>query len=324
MTVLVTGGAGYIGSHMVRALIRAGRRVVVVDNLSTGHRRAVHPDAAFVHADVRDTAGLERVLREHAVTDVLHFAAFIEVGESVSEPLKYWDNNVGGALSLLRAMQAADVGRIVFSSTCAVYGQPDVVPVTEDCARRPMNPYGWTKLTTELTLADVCHSDPNFCALALRYFNVAGSSEDGAIGEDHLHETHLIPLVLAAARDGGPPIKIFGTDYPTPDGTCVRDYVHVEDLCAAHLVALERLRPGFDGLNLGIGRGFSVREVIDAARRVTGLPIAAIDAPRRAGDPPELFSDPRRAAEVLDWSPRYSDLDAIIDTAWRWTRQVSS
>jgi UDP-glucose 4-epimerase len=322
MTVLVTGGAGYIGSHMVRTLLRAGRSVVVLDNLSTGHRNAVHLDAAFVHGDVRDASAVEHVLRTHGVVEVLHFAAFIEVGESVAFPLKYWDNNLNGALSLLRAMDAADVKQIVFSSTCAVYGQPTQTPVSEGCPRRPLNPYGWTKFATELALADVCNADPGFAALALRYFNVAGASEDGQIGEDHLHETHLIPLVLAAARDGGPPITIFGTDYPTSDGTCIRDYVHVEDLCDAHLVALERLRPGFDGLNLGIGRGFSVREVIETARRITGRPIAAVNGPRRAGDPPELYADARRAQAALGWAPQYTDLGDIIETAWRWIRQV--
>ena len=318
MSVLVTGGAGYIGAHMVRRLLEAGRGVVVVDNLATGHRAAVHPDAVFVHADVRDTAAVEAALRTHRVTDVFHFAAFIEVGESVAQPLKYWDNNVGGALSLLRAMQAAGVKRLIFSSTCAVYGQPDRIPVTEACPRRPLNPYGWTKLSTELALADVCAADPEFAVLALRYFNVAGASADGSIGEDHLHETHLIPLVLATARGEGPPLRVFGTDYPTADGTCVRDYVHVEDLCDAHLVGLERLSPGFTGLNLGIGRGFSVREVIASARRVTGRDIPTVDAPRRPGDPPELYADASLARDVLRWAPRYTDLDAIVETAWRW------
>ncbi|MCP4869238.1 MAG: UDP-glucose 4-epimerase GalE [Proteobacteria bacterium] len=323
MITLVTGGAGYIGSHMVRALLRAGRRVVVLDNLSTGHRRALPPDAAFVEADVRDTAAVTALLQEHDVDAVLHFAGLIEVGASVRDPIGYWSTNFGGTLSLLGAMEASGVKRIVFSSTCAVYGEPGVVPIVESCPRRPISPYGRSKLACEHALADVAAADPAFCAVALRYFNVAGAAADGSVGEDHQPETHLIPRVLNAARDGGG-ITIFGTDFPTPDGTCVRDYVHVEDLCAAHLAALDRLTPGLAAFNLGIGRGFSVREVIDTARAVTGRAIEASAGPRRAGDPPRLFADPTRARELLGWSPRAVELEPIIASAWRWTRQVSS
>lgn len=324
MTVLVTGGAGYIGAHMVRALLRRGRSVVVLDNLSTGHRRALHPDAAFVLGDVRDTDAVADVLRDHAVSEIIHFAALIEVRASAERPVDYWNTNFGGTVSVLRAMQRAGVRRIVFSSTCAVYGEPSVLPIPETCERAPISVYGQTKLASEHALADACAADPDLRVIALRYFNVAGASDDGDVGEDHVPETHLIPLVLRSAREGGPPLTVFGTDYATPDGTCVRDYVHVEDLCTAHLAAVDRSRPGFEAFNVGLGRGFSVREVVDAARRITGRPIETIDADRRPGDPAALYADARRARETLGWSPRRDDLDTIVASAWGWARQVSS
>jgi len=321
-TILVTGGAGYIGSHAVRQLIVAGHRIVVVDNLFRGHRAAVPPQARFAQLDLAQTEPLAQLLKEEAVTGVMHFAALTYVGESVDQPLRYYQNNLAGTLSLLRAMQEAGVKRLVFSSTAATYGIPPKLPILETTAQQPINPYGWSKLFVEQVLRDTAVARPDFACTALRYFNVAGCAEDGSIGEDHEPETHLVPLVLQAALGRRKAITIFGTDYPTPDGTCIRDYVHVDDLCRAHLLALDRMVPGSPRFyNVGIGRGYSVREVIDAAVRVTGRQIPVELAARRAGDPPELWANADRLRNELGWSPHYTRLDDIIATAWKWFRE---
>ncbi|NLS94137.1 MAG: UDP-glucose 4-epimerase GalE [Planctomycetaceae bacterium] len=321
MNVLVTGGAGYIGSHAVKQLVGAGHRVVVVDNLFRGHRGAVIPEAAFHELALRDTEPLARVLAEHEIDCVMHFAALAYVGESVDKPLEYYENNVSGAVSLLRAMRLAGVRRFVFSSTCATYGQPERSPVVETMRQEPLSPYGWSKWCVERILKDTASADPQFAFVALRYFNVAGAAADGSLGEDHRPETHLIPLILQAALGTRENITVFGTDYPTADGTCIRDYIHVEDLCAAHILAMEALEPGDTRFyNLGIGRGYSVREVLDSARRVTGREIAVEYGPRRPGDPAELYADSTRIQRDLGWQPRYTEIDSIVATAWNWLK----
>ena len=319
MNVLVTGGAGYIGSHAVKQLIEAGHRVVAVDNLFRGHRQAVHPQAAFHRIDVADTAAMARVLRQHAVDCVMHFAALAYVGESVTEPLTYYGNNTAGTISLLRAMQETGVKRLVFSSTCATYGEPETTPIVETMRQEPINPYGWSKWCVERILKDYGAADPEFTFASLRYFNVAGSAADGSLGEDHGPETHLIPRLLLAALGRIEKVTVFGTDYPTPDGTCVRDYIHVEDLSAAHIAAIEALAPG-DGrfYNLGIGRGYSVNEVVESARRVTGVDIPIEYGPRRPGDPAVLFADAGKIRRELGWSAQYTEIDPIVATAWNW------
>ena len=317
MKVLVTGGAGYIGSHAVRHLAGAGHDVWVFDNLSYGHRRAV-PDGRLIEGELVDRPRLAEVLRKHAIEAVMHFAAFAYVGESVEKPSKYYQNNVAGSLSLLEALRETDVRQIVFSSTTATYGVPRRIPITEDEPQQPINPYGFSKLVIERALQDYAAAY-GFAYAALRYFNAAGASAQGDLGEDHDPETHLIPIVLQVALGQRERITIFGDDYPTPDGTCVRDYVHVDDLASAHVLALGRLVAGQGlKLNLGTGRGHSVREVIDAARRVTGHAIPEAIGPRRPGDPPELIADATRARQVLDWKPRYTDIESIVRTAWAW------
>lgn len=318
MRVMVCGGAGYIGSHMVRALLEAGHGVVVVDNLSTGHAGSV-TGAPLVRADIRDGAAMDAAFRAHPVDAVMHFCASSLVGESMREPWAYYDNNVGGSLSLLAAMRRAGVERLVFSSTAAIFGQPRAALIDEDHPAEPINPYGRSKWMVERILAD--HAEAyGLRSTALRYFNAAGAHPDGSIGEAHEPETHLVPNVLRAALGQGPGLKVFGTDYPTPDGTCVRDYVHVLDLAAAHLLALERMGegPAAKAYNLGNGRGFSVREVIDTARRITGRAIAHEDAPRRPGDPAVLVASSARARAELGWSPAHAALEDIVATAWRW------
>ena len=319
MNILITGGAGYVGSHAARLLARAGHDVWVYDNLCQGHRGAVAP-GRLIEGELLDRTHLVEVFEARRIEAVMHFAAFALVGESVSNPAKYYQNNIVASLALLEAMREGGVTNIVFSSTTATYGVPERVPITEDELQRPVNPYGFAKLVIEQALADYAAAYGLGYA-ALRYFNAAGASPDGDIGEDHTPESHLIPLVLQVALGQRPEITIFGEDYPTPDGTCIRDYVHVDDLGAAHVRALERLAPGTGlKLNLGTGRGHSVREVIDMCRQVTGHPIPSVKGPRRPGDPPELVADARRAGRELGWQPRYADLQSIVETAWRWHR----
>lgn len=320
MNILVTGGAGYVGSHCVRALCDAGFSVVVYDNLDKGHRPAVDQRAAFIEADLGDTERLNRTFAATAFDAVMHFAAFAEVNESVSDPLRYYRNNVINTAGLLEAMCKHAVKQLVFSSTCAVYGIPPSVPISEDMPKSPINPYGRTKLAIEWAMED-CAASWGLGGTALRYFNAAGAAADGAIGEDHDPESHLIPRVLKVALGQTDGVKIFGVDYPTPDGSCVRDYIHVEDLAAVHRIAIETQPEGkFRCYNVGTGLGASVKEVIDAAREVTGHDIPATPAPRREGDPPELYADPTRARTELEWEPKYTDIRQTIQTAWTWHR----
>ncbi len=317
MRILVVGGAGYIGSHTVRHLAKVGHDVRVFDNLIHGHARAV-PAGRLIEGDLADPAALESALRGHAIDAVMHFAAFTSVPESVTEPARYYRNNVVGAINLLDAMRAAGVGRIVFSSTAAVYGVPDEVPITEASPTRPINPYGFTKLAIERALADYA-SAYGIGTAALRYFNACGAAADASIGEDHKPETHLIPLILQVALGQRADISIAGTDYPTPDGTCVRDYIHVDDLADAHLRVLERIEPGRSfTYNVGTGSGVSVLEVVEAARKVTGHPIPVKEGTRRAGDPPALVASADLARRDLGWSPRHTDITSIVASAWAW------
>jgi len=319
MNILVAGGAGYIGSHAVRQLLDAGHRVVAVDNLFRGHRQAVDRRADFRKMDLADTTRLTSLLQEYGVDCVMHFAALAYVGESVADPLSYYYNNTSGTVSLLRAMHAASVKRLVFSSTCATYGEPQATPIVETARQEPINPYGWSKWCVERVLKDYAAADHEFAFAALRYFNVAGAAADGSLGEDHDPETHLIPVVLQAALRRRGKVTVFGVDYPTPDGTCIRDYIHVEDLCAAHIAVMEALQPGDARFyNLGIGRGYSVRQVIESARRVTALDIPIEYGERRPGDPAVLFAGAEKIRKELGWSAHYQRIDEIIGTAWRW------
>jgi UDP-glucose 4-epimerase len=317
MRVLVTGGAGYVGSHAAKLLDESGHMVWIVDNLAEGHRRAAGK-LPLLEIDLHDRARMTTLLKEHSIEAVMHFAALAYVGVSVREPATYYQNNVVGTLALLDAMRDAGVARLVFSSTCATYGIPSRVPISEDHPQHPITPYGFTKLVIERALADYSHAYGLGYA-ALRYFNASGASADGTIGEDHDPETHLIPLVLQVALGQREYVEVFGTDYPTPDGTCIRDYIHVDDLAAAHLAALEKLQPGTAlRLNLGTGRGASVEEVINVSRAVTGHPIPTRAAPRREGDPPELVADPSAAKRILGWEAKYKDIRPIIELAWTW------
>ncbi len=317
-TILVAGGAGYIGSHMVALLLEKGYDVVVADSLVTGHRQAVQAPAALRVGDVRDGAFLDRVFSEFSIDAVVNFAAFSLVGESVADPLKYYGNNVGGAVSMLTAMKNHGVHKLVFSSTAATYGEPEKQPIEETDRTEPTNPYGASKLAIEglLKWSDRAYG---IRYAALRYFNAAGSNTDVGIGEDHHPETHLIPIVLQCALGKRDHVGIYGDDYPTSDGTCVRDYIHVRDLVNAHLLALEYLdRGGESGpFNLGCGSGYSVKEIIETARKVTGHPIPAAAEPRRPGDPSTLIASNARAKEVLGWAPERG-LEAIIADAWTW------
>ena len=315
----MTGGAGYIGSHAVKALHRAGYRVIVYDNLVAGHRAAVR-HGEFVEGDVADVERLRELFRRHEVFAVMHFAAFLDVGESVRDPMRYYRNNVAGTLGVLEAMTAASVRHFVFSSTCATYGEPVETPMAETHPQRPINAYGETKLAIERALPHLERAHGLRFA-ALRYFNAAGADPEGEIGEDHSPEIHVIPRAIEAAT-GGPGLQVFGDDYPTPDGTCLRDYVHVSDLADAHVRALEAIaETGKSGAyNLGTGRPHSVREVIAAVERVTGRRVPWTLAPRRPGDPHVLYAAPHKAHAELHWTPRYPDLDTIVETAWNWHR----
>jgi UDP-glucose-4-epimerase GalE len=317
-SILVTGGAGYIGSHACKALARAGYRPVAYDDLSRGHRHAVRW-GPLVEGDIADQQRLRAAIGEHHVSAVMHFAAYAYVGESVGNPALYYRNNLCGTLAMLDTMREAGVRNIVFSSTCATYGLPEGVPIRETAPQRPVSPYGETKLAIERALHWYGEAY-GIRWVALRYFNAAGADRDGEIGEDHDPETHLVPLVLQAALGRRPAIEIYGTDYPTPDGTAIRDYIHVDDLAEAHLLALEWLRGGGKSiaLNLGTGRGHSVREVIAAAERASGCNIPVRDAPRRPGDPPALVADPALAGEMLGWRAQHSSLDTIIRTSLAW------
>ena len=317
MNVLVVGGAGYIGSHMVRMLDRQGHKVVVLDNLSTGFAPAVK-SGELVIGDMAEQPLVEQLLGDHKIDAVMHFAACALVGESVSNPSKYYRNNVVAAVSLLEAMRRTDVKRLVFSSTCATYGVPDTIPISENESQEPVNPYGFTKLVMERAMEDYAHAYGLGYA-ALRYFNAAGASPDGDIGEDHDPESHLIPIVLQVALGQREKITIFGDDWPTPDKTCVRDYIHVDDLGAAHLLAMEKIIPG-QGIkvNLGTGNGYSVKQVVECCREVTGKDIPEVIGERRPGDPPELVANAAMAREVLGWEPKYTELKPIVETAWRW------
>ena len=322
MAVLVVGGAGYIGSHAVYQLVDAGQDVVVIDHLKSGHREAVHPKARFYEGDIRDRAFLDTVFETETIDQVVHFAAFSLVGESMEHPLAYFDNNVYGTQVLLEAMMAHDVKQIVFSSTAATYGEQEQMPILETATTNPTNAYGETKLMMEKMMR-WCETAYGLNYVALRYFNVAGARATGEIGEDHTPETHLVPLVLEVANGQRPVISIYGDDYATEDGTCIRDYIHVEDLIDAHLLALEYLKQGntSDVFNLGSSRGFSVREIIEAARRVTGHAIPEQVVARRAGDPSTLIAGSDKAKTILGWTPSRTEIDTIIQDAWRWHEQ---
>ena len=321
MNVLVTGAAGYIGSHAVRALLNGGHQVITLDNLSRGHVQALPPKITFVEMDIRETAGVLETLQRYRIDCVMHFAAFAFVGESVEQPLSYFDNNTSGTLSLLKAVSQSDCRKLVFSSTCATYGEPASMPISEETPQQPINPYGASKLFSERMIRDLRVALPGFAYALLRYFNVAGAASDGTLGEHHEPETHLIPVIMQAAlgqRDG---VVVFGDDYPTADGTCIRDYVHVEDLVEAHVAVMQALRPGDERIyNLGIGQGCSVKEIIDAARKVIDRPFEVAVGPRRPGDPPELYADPTKIQNELGWRAGRTDIRKTIESAWRWFR----
>ena len=319
MAILVLGGAGYIGSHTVYALIEAGRDVVVADNLVTGFRSAVHPKARFYRADIRGKGRLDALFNQEKIDGVIHFAAFSQVGESMRDPLKYYDNNLSGTAVLLRTMLDHGVNKIVFSSTAATYGEPERVPILETDKTQPTNCYGETKLAMEKMMGWTSRAH-GLRYVALRYFNACGAHPNGQIGEAHDPETHLIPLILQVPNGKRNKISVFGDDYPTKDGTCVRDYIHVCDLAQAHILALDYLLDGGknDVFNLGNGVGFTVKEVIDVARKVTGHSIPAEICPRRAGDPAQLVASSEKAKKILGWRPQYADLEAIVASAWTW------
>ena len=318
MAILVTGGAGYIGSHTVAELVAHGEDVVVIDNLGQGHREAVL-DATFYPMDIRDEEGVTEIIRKHDVESVIHFAANSLVGESVQNPLKYYRNNIAATEQLLSVLVSTGVKNVVFSSTAAVYGEPKQVPISEGDAKVPTSPYGETKLAIERMLA-WCHQAYGLKSVSLRYFNAAGAHSTLAIGEDHHPETHLIPIVLQTALKQRESVQVYGRDYPTEDGTCIRDYIHVMDLASAHRLAVGRLRNGggAEAYNLGIGLGFSVAQVLKTARDVTGSPILTTDGPRRWGDPAVLVASSEQAQNALGWQPRYTSLEDIVASAWRW------
>ena len=319
MAILVCGGAGYIGSHAVHALVEKGEQVVIVDNLQTGHRGALNPAAKFYEGDIRDAAVLDKIFTENKIEAVIHFAANSLVGESMEKPLLYFNNNVYGMQVLLEAMVRHGVDKIVFSSTAATYGEPKRVPIHEDDETCPTNTYGETKLTMEKMMKWVSRAN-GVRYVSLRYFNAAGALPDGSIGEDHATETHLIPLILQVPNGKRAHITIYGDDYKTPDGTCLRDYIHVVDLADAHVLALEYLRKGgaSDIFNLGNGQGFSVKEMIAAAEKATGRSIKVEIGARRAGDPAQLIASSEKARTVLGWKPQFTDVEQVIGTAWKW------
>jgi UDP-glucose 4-epimerase len=319
MSILVLGGAGYIGSHTVYALCEQGRDVVVIDNLATGHIEAIHPKARFYKGDIGDKEFLNDVFKKENIEAAIHFAAFSLVGESVEKPLKYYENNLSKTRVLLEAMVENNIDKIVFSSTAATYGEPERVPIMESDRTEPTNPYGETKLAMEKMFKWTGKAH-GLRYVSLRYFNACGAYKDGNIGEDHNPESHLIPLILQVPNGKREFISIFGNDYPTPDGTCIRDYIHVSDLAQAHILALEYLEKGgeSDIFNLGNGVGFSVREVIETARKVTGHPIPAKETARRAGDPAQLIASSEKAKTVLGWKPCHDSLEEIISSAWKW------
>ena len=318
MRILVAGGAGYIGSNMTAMLVAGGFEPIVFDNLSRGHKAAIVKNTKFVEGDLGDYELLVGTLKKYEVEAVMHFAALIEVGESVEQPLRYYRNNVSNTQNLLSAMEAAGVGKFVFSSSAAVYGMPEQVPITEDTPKSPINPYGETKWAIER----MCHYQARTGKLryaALRYFNAAGAGNNCTLGEDHRPESHLIPLVIAAAMGKRDDVKIYGIDYPTADGTCIRDYIHIEDLCRAHLLALKKLERNSELVyNLGNGKGYSVREVIETVKKVSGKHFKVVEAPRRPGDPPVLTADAARAKRELGWETKFPELEQIVATAWEW------
>lgn len=321
MAILVLGGAGYIGSHAVDQLVQVGKKVVVVDNLLTGHKASIHPKASFYKGDIRNKEFLSQVFENERIDGVLHFAASSLVGESVENPLKYFNNNIYGTQVVLEVMQEQGVKNIIFSSTAAVYGEPKLMPITEKTPTNPKNPYGESKLMME-KMMHWCEQAYGIHYVALRYFNVAGAKLDSTIGEDHAPETHLVPLILQTALGQRKEIVVFGEDYDTQDGSCVRDYVHVVDLIQAHLLALEYLEQGNEStvFNLGSNQGFSVKEMIHAARKITGKEIPTRVGPRRQGDPSMLVASPNKAYQILGWQPKHTDVETIITTAWNWHR----
>ena len=320
MNVLVAGGGGYIGSHTVKRLKEEGHTPVIYDNFSRGHRAVVNIlKVASVDADLNDKPVLTKALRDHKIDAVMHFAAYAYVGESVQKPLMYYQNNVATTVSVLEAMESAGVERFVFSSTCAVYGDPDKIPITEDEKKAPVSPYGRSKLMVEEVLTDYAAANPKFKFAALRYFNASGCAMDGTLGEDHNPEPHLIPVIFQAIIGQRPKLTVFGTDYPTPDGTNIRDYIHVDDLAAAHIAAMQRLAPGQKIVcNLGTGAGFSVRQILQTAEKVTGKKIPVEYGPRRPGDAVALYADATTAKKLLAWEARFKDPESIIRTAWAW------
>ncbi len=321
-TILVTGGAGYIGAHTCKALSNAGFEPVSYDNLSQGNIDAVRW-GPFEHGDILDRGRLENVIDRYRPAAVIHFAALAYVSESVAAPGKYWNTNVNGSLNLVEVMRSRNINQFVFSSSCAVYGESPFQPICEDVPRRPVNPYGRSKLVVEKLLED-CHAALNLNSVSLRYFNAAGADLDGEIGEDHQPETHLIPLALNSVINHDQSITVFGTDYPTADGTCIRDFVHVSDLADAHVKALDYLhgKPGVHRFNLGTGHGFSVQQVIETVGQVTGIQPSIRQGPRRPGDPPVLVADPVRANQELNWKPRYCKIREMVESAWNWVNRV--
>jgi len=318
MRIFVTGGAGYVGSHCVKHLINHGHEVAVYDNLVYGHRGAIPQQVHFIEGDLDDTDGLIGALSAERFDACMHFAAYAYVGESVEQPLKYYDNNVANTLVLLKACKSVGIGKFVFSSSCATYGIPEQVPITESMPQNPITPYGRSKLIVEWMLQDSARAW-GLGSCALRYFNACGAAADGSIGEDHDPETHIIPIVLQVALGQREKVTLFGNDYDTPDGTCIRDYIHVDDLASAHRLAIEAIEPSVaQALNVGTGVGSSVREVIEAAKKVTGCRIIVEEGARRPGDPPALVADARRIREVLGWKPEHTNIEDIAASAWRW------